>query len=142
MKVRRRNFQSIQHGRMNHGYCVGLNPGWKKTPFQYAVNKTFYPTPQPLTHRRSKHRQRTKIIKQCFLKLCKCSQIPHPSPKEASTSNRTKINHHLLNHLQTLHTHTHTLNYATSQAVGPRGTSQTPGVAKGNLDLISFPHST
>ena len=36
---------------------------------------------------------------------CQCSQIPHPSTKVASTCNRTKINHHRLNHLQTLHTH-------------------------------------
>ena len=24
-------------------YCVGLNPSWKKTRFQLALNKTFYP---------------------------------------------------------------------------------------------------
>ena len=39
------------------------------------------------------------------MKLCKCSQIPHPSTKVVSTSNRTKFKHHWLNHLQTLHTH-------------------------------------
>ena len=33
---------------------------------------------------------------------------PHPSPRVASTPNRTKTNHHLLNHVQTLHTYTHT----------------------------------
>ena len=46
-----------------------------------------------------------------FLKLCKCSQIPHPSPRVASTHNRTKTNHHQLNHLQTLHKHTLKLNH-------------------------------
>ena len=40
------------------------------------------------------------------------------------------------------HTHTHTLNYANSLAVGLRENSQIPGVAKGNLGLISLPHST
>ena len=30
------------------------------------------------------------------LKLCKCSQIPHSSPRVASTSNRTKTNHYWL----------------------------------------------
>ena len=39
------------------------------------------------------------------LKLCKCSQIPHPSPRVASTSNRTETNHHWLKYLQTLQTH-------------------------------------
>ena len=38
--------------------------------------------------------------------------------------------------------YTQTLSYATSLAVGPRGSSQTSGVAKRNLGLISFPHST
>ena len=56
----------------------------------------------------------------------------------ASTPNRTKTNHCWLNHLQTLHT----LNYVTLLAVGLRGSSQTPGVAKGKLQFISFPHST
>ena len=56
----------------------------------------------------------------------------------ASTPNRTKTNHCWLNHLQTLHT----LNYVTLLVVGLRGSSQTPGVAKGKLQLISFPHST
>ena len=48
---------------MNHAYCVGLNPGWKKMTFQLALNKTFWPNPQPLTHRQVKQRQRTKINK-------------------------------------------------------------------------------
>ena len=44
------------------------------------------------------------------------SHIPHSSFKVASTPNRTKTNHHWLNHLQTLHTY-----YATSLAVGVSG---------------------
>ena len=48
---------------MNHAYCVGINPGWKKMTFQLALNKTFCPNPQPLTHRRLKQRQTTKINK-------------------------------------------------------------------------------
>ena len=39
------------------------------------------------------------------LKLCKCFQVPHPSPRVTATSSRTKTNHHWLNHLQTLHTY-------------------------------------
>ena len=34
IKTRRRNIQSIQQARMNHAYCVSLNPGWKKMGFQ------------------------------------------------------------------------------------------------------------
>ena len=48
---------------MNHAYCVGINPGWIKMGFQLALNKTFCPNPQPLTHRQVKQRQRTKINK-------------------------------------------------------------------------------
>ena len=44
------------------------------------------------------------------------SHIPHSSFKVASTPNRTKTNHHWLNHLQTLHTY-----YATSLVVGVSG---------------------
>ena len=55
------------------------------------------------------------------LKLCKCSQMPHSSPRVAPTLNTTKINHHWFHHLQTLYTHT--LNYATSLAVALRGSS-------------------
>ena len=39
------------------------------------------------------------------LKLWKCSQILHPSPRVASTSIKIKTNHHWLNNLQTLHTY-------------------------------------
>ena len=39
------------------------------------------------------------------LKLCKCSHVPHLSPRVISTSNRTKTNHHYLDHLQTHRTH-------------------------------------
>ena len=49
----------------------------QKIRFQLAINKTFCPNPEPLSHFTS-------------LKLCKCSQIPHPSPRIASTPNRTK----------------------------------------------------
>ena len=48
---------------MNHAYCVGLNPGWKKIRFQPALNKTFCPNPQPLPERQVKQRQRAKINK-------------------------------------------------------------------------------
>ena len=59
-------------------------------------------------------------------------------PAFASTHNRTKTNHHWLNHLQTLHT----LNCATSLVVGLRGRSKTLGATKGNIELTSLPHST
>ena len=90
LKIKCRNIQSIQHARMNHAYCAGLNPGWKKIRLQLAL-KTFCPNPQPLTHRQLKQHQRTEILKKCFL-----------------PPNKTKTNQHQLNHLQTLHTHTHT----------------------------------
>ena len=48
---------------MNHAYCLGLNPGWKKMRFQLPLNKTFCPYPQSLTHRQVKQRQRTKFNK-------------------------------------------------------------------------------
>ena len=38
------------------------------------------------------------------LKLSKCSQIQHPSPRATSISNRTKTNHHQFNHKQPLRT--------------------------------------
>ena len=63
LKIKCRNIQSIQQARMNHAYCVGLNPGWKKMRFQLVLNKTFRTNPQPLTHRQVNHRQRTKINK-------------------------------------------------------------------------------
>ena len=65
----RRNIQSIQHARMNHAYCVGLNPGWKKMRFQLALNKTFYPT-----HQRLKQLQ----TKPCFLHPCSPPLPPPP----------------------------------------------------------------
>ena len=67
IKIKCRNIQSIQQARMNHAYCVGINPGWKKMTFQLALNKTFCPNPQPLTHRQVKQRQRTKINKTMLL---------------------------------------------------------------------------
>ena len=73
-----------------------------------------------------------------FLKLCKCFQILHLSPRVTSTPNRTKTKHHWLNHLQILHTHT--LNNATSLALVLRERSQTSWVTK-NLGLISTHHS-
>ena len=39
--------------------------GWKKIRFQLALNKTFCPTPPPLSHWRFKHRQKY-LTKQCF----------------------------------------------------------------------------
>ena len=63
IKIKRRNIQSIQQPRMNHAYCVGLNPGRKKMRFQLVLDKTFCSNTQPLTHRQLKQRQRTKINK-------------------------------------------------------------------------------
>ena len=59
-----------------------------------------------------------KVLKETWkhltsLKLWKRSQIPHPSPRVASTSNRTKINHYWLNHQQTIHVYTHTHTHTT-----------------------------
>ena len=71
------------------------------------------------------------------LKLWKCSQISHTSPRLESIPNRTKTNHHWLNDLQPTHT---TLNYATPLPVGLRRSSQTPGVIQGNCS--SFPWLT
>ena len=48
---------------MNRAYCLDLNPGCKKVRFQLGLNKTFCPSPQPLTHRQVKQWQRTKINK-------------------------------------------------------------------------------
>ena len=45
-----RNIPSMQRARMNHAYCVDLNPGWKKIRFQLVLNKTFWPNPQPFTY--------------------------------------------------------------------------------------------
>ena len=30
IQIKCRNIQSIQHARMNHAYCIHLNPVWKK----------------------------------------------------------------------------------------------------------------
>ena len=38
----------------------------EKMQFHLAINKTFCPTPPPLTHRQLKHHQRTKINKAMF----------------------------------------------------------------------------
>ena len=70
------------------------------------------------------------------LKLHKCSEIPHPSPRVTSISNRTKTNHCWLNLLQTLHIHY----YANSLAKRLRGSSRNPRVTQGNLGLTSLPH--
>ena len=59
---------------MNHAYCVGLNPGWKKMQFQLPLNKTFCPNPQSLSHQQLKQCQRTKIKKTIFLPP---SSLPH-----------------------------------------------------------------
>ena len=58
---------------MNHAYCVGVNPGWKKMRFQLILNETFSPSPQPLSHR-VKQRQRTKTNKAMF-----SAPLPLPS---------------------------------------------------------------
>ena len=81
IKIKCRNIQSIQQAKMNHAYCVGLNSGWKKMRFQLALKKTFCPNPQPLTHRRLKQRQRTKI------KTMLSAFLPPPSPHLFSAQN-------------------------------------------------------
>ena len=47
-----KNIQAMQHARMCYAYCFSLIPGRKKMPYQLALNKTFCPIPQPLTHQR------------------------------------------------------------------------------------------
>ena len=69
-----RNIPSIQQARTNHAYCVGLNPGLKKITFQLALNKTFWPNPQPFTYRQVKERTRTKINKTTL-----SAHLPPPS---------------------------------------------------------------
>ena len=82
IKIKCRNIQSIQQAKMNHAYCVGLNSGWKKMRFQLALNKTFCPNPQPLTHGRLTQRQRTKINKTML-----SASLPPPSPDRFSAQN-------------------------------------------------------
>ena len=65
---------------MNHAYCLGLNPGWKKMQFQLALNKIFCPNPQPFTHRRLKQRQITKINKAMLTDLSLPPSPPPPPP--------------------------------------------------------------
>ena len=69
-----------------------------------------------------------KVLQQTWrhftsLKLCKCSQIPHSSPRVTSTTNRN------------------TLNYATSLVIRLKESFQTPEVIQENLCLTSLPHS-
>ena len=68
---------------MNHAYCVGLNPDWKKMRFQLALNKTFFPNTQTLTYRRLKQRQRTKISKTMLSALCS-PPLPHRFSTQSS----------------------------------------------------------
>ena len=87
-----------------------------------------------------------KVLEQTWkyftsLKLCKCSQIPHSLPRIVSTPNRTKTNHHQLNHRQTTRTHTHQVTRPRSRQV-KRGSFQTPETAKGNLDSCPFLNPT
>ena len=35
----------MQQAKMNHAYCVSINPGWKKMQFQVALNKTLLGPP-------------------------------------------------------------------------------------------------
>ena len=71
------------------------------------------------------------------MKLSKCCQFLHPSPKVASTPNRTKTNHPSLNHLETLHIHWVTPLH--TQEV-PWKLFQTWGYTR-NLGLTAHPHS-
>ena len=40
INTKRRNIQLIQHAKMYHVDCFGLNPGWKKMQYQLALNTT------------------------------------------------------------------------------------------------------
>ena len=58
---------------MNYAYRVRLNPGWKMMRFQLALNNTFCPNPQPLTHQQVKQHKRTKINKT----MLSAPSLPH-----------------------------------------------------------------
>ena len=73
---------------MNHSYCVGLNPSWKKMQFQLALNKTFCPNPQPLTHRWLKQHQ----IKKNKIMLSAPSLPPHWFSTQSSQYQNWKAN--------------------------------------------------
>ena len=77
IKTKRRNIQLIQETRTNHAYYVGLNPGSKKMGLRRALDKTFCSNQQPLTHRRLKQRQRTKLNKTMLSAPSPCPPPPH-----------------------------------------------------------------
>ena len=74
---------------MNHAYCVGLNPNWKKMRFQLALNKSFCPNPQPHSKRRLKQRKEQKLTKQCFLSS---RSPPHRFSTQSSQYQNWKAN--------------------------------------------------
>ena len=74
------------------------------------------------------------------LKLSQCSQIPQPSPRVTSTSNRIKtttIGLVIYKHSKRTRLHDLTLSLAEWQ----RGSSCTRGEIQGNLALFSLPYS-
>ena len=116
---------------------------WDLIPDRLLMNQQS----KPLNHNQLPDMQHSKlyipvlkVLEYCwrhftYLKLYKCSQIPHPSPRVASVPNRTKTNRYWLNHL---YTHTESRHPAHERS---ERNSQTPGVTQGNLRLASPPHS-
>ena len=85
MTVKKQKYPVIQHARICHACCFGLNRGWKKIQFQLALNKTFCPTPQPLTHRRGTDKEQ-KLTNQCF------PPLPHMFSRQSSQYQIWKAN--------------------------------------------------
>ena len=92
-------------GEIKNCFLLGFDPnfpGWETTIITSRLNSDvtvflqFYISIQKVLEQLWKYFT--------FLKLCKCSWILHPLPREASTPIRTKTNHNWLYHLQTLHT--------------------------------------
>ena len=83
-----------------------------------------------------------KVLKQPWrhftsLNLYQCSQIPQPSPRVTSTSNRIKTTTNCLIIYIRLH---NALDYTASLAEWLRESSRTPGETQGNLALTSLSH--
>ena len=119
--------------------------------FELALNKIFYFIQPPLIYRRFKHRKRTKINKTILSVSPSSVYIPIHSlgitlkifqlPDSAQVlQNLAPITQSSINP-QENKINPHTI-YATSLAVGLRGSFQTFGVTKGNLGLISLSHFT
>ena len=86
-----------------------------------------------------------KVLEQswrCFTyqKLRQCSQIPQPSPRVTSTSNRIKTTTiGLIIYKQSARTRLHHLTLSLAEWL--RESSRTPGQTQGNLGLTALPHS-